>query len=73
MMLRADVRYVDDAGRLTQAGIIALTGEISALERRIAAAEARIAAAAAVANASGGGTIDAEARAQLAAIKAALT
>lgn len=35
--------------------------------------ETKIAAAAAVANAAGGGTVDTQARAQLAAIKAALT
>jgi hypothetical protein len=68
-MIRYDIQYVDKDGSLTQAGWQML----AAMERRLAAAEALIAAAAAVANAAGGATVDAEARAQLAAIKVALT
>lgn len=68
-MIRADVAYVEPDGSLTQAGWQVLAD----LERRLLAAEAKIAAAAAVANAAGGATVDTQARAQLAAIKVALT
>lgn len=68
-MIRADVVYVDKDGTLTQAGWQVFAD----LERRALAAEAKIAAAAAVANAAGGGTVDTQARAQLAAIRVALT
>lgn len=68
-MIRADVVYVDKDGTLTQAGWQVFAD----LERRALAAEAKIAAAAAVADAAGGATVDAQARAQLAAIKVALT
>ena len=68
-MIRADVVYVDKDGTLTQAGWQVFAD----LERRALAAEAKIAAAAAVANAAGGATVDAQARAQVAAIRMALT
>lgn len=68
-MIRADVVYLDKDGTLTQAGWQVFAD----LERRALAAEAKIAAAAAVADAAGGATVDAQARAQLAAIKVALT
>ena len=72
-MLRTDVGYVDAQGRLTQAGFQAFQSEMTSLAARLSAAEAKIAAAAAVANAAGGVTVDAEARAQLVAIRSALT
>lgn len=72
-MLRTSEQYVTPDGRLTQAGWQALTAEFTALATRLSTAEAKIAAAAAVANAAGGITVDAEARAQLAAIRSALT
>ena len=72
-MLRTSEPYVDARGRLTQIGWQAFTTEFNAMATRITALEAKIAAAAAVANAAGGATIDAQARTQLAAIKAALT
>ena len=68
-MIRADVVYVDKDGTLTQAGWQVFAD----IEGRALAAEAKIAAAAAVADAAGGATVDAQARAQLAAIKVALT
>ena len=72
-MLRTDVRYVSPQGEFTQAGVVAIRSEMQALSVRLAAAEAKIAAAAAIANAAGGATVDTEARAQLAAIRSALT
>ncbi len=68
-MIRFDVVYVDADRTLTQAGYEVLRD----MDRRLQAAEARIAAAAAVVNAAGGATVDAQARTQLAAIKTALT
>lgn len=65
MRLRTDIQYFTPDGRLTQAGFQAFN-EITTLSSKIAAA-------AAIANAAGGATVDTEARAQLAAIKAALT
>lgn len=66
MALRTDIKFVTQDGMLTQAGAQAFTSEINVLA-------AKIAAAAAVPNASGGATVDTQARAQLAAIKVALT
>lgn len=71
--LRTDTPYTFGDGRLTPAGWQALQGALDAQEARLAALETKVAAAAAVANATGGATIDAEARTQLAGIKAALT
>lgn len=67
-MIRMGVSYVMPGGSLTKAGYDALI----ALDRRLQAIEDRLSAAAAVADATGGATVDAEARAELAAIKAAL-
>lgn len=67
-MIRADFPYTEAGGRLTKAGYDAL----SDLERRIADLEARLDAVAAVAAASGGILVDAQARDEIAAIKAAL-
>ncbi len=66
MPLRTDVIYFTPDGRLTQAGFQAFTNEIST-------AAAKIAAAAAVADATGGATVDTQARAELIAIKTALS
>lgn len=52
-------------GTLTDAGYFALNGIVQRLDRLLAAV-------AAVPDATGGATVDAEARAELAAIKAAL-
>jgi hypothetical protein len=68
MTLRMGEPYVDQRGGLTQTGWQAFT----AMEERIADLEAKLAAAAAVSDATGGATIDAEARAELIAIKGAL-
>ncbi len=71
-MIRVGVQYVLPSGGLTKAGWDVL----SPLDRvlvRLDAIEAKLAAAVAVAGAAGGATVDAEARAELAAIKAALT
>lgn len=73
MNLRMAEVYVDAQGRLTQAGWQALQGALDAQAGRIAVIEANLAAAAAVANATGGATVDTQARAELVAIKAALT
>lgn len=73
MMLRLRERYITASGELTDAGWSALQGAFDAQEDRIAALEAKVAAAAAVADAAGGGTVDTQARTQLAGIKAALT
>ena len=73
MKLQMSEVYVDRFGRLTQAGWQALQGALDAQGTRLAAVEAKVAAAAAVANATGGATIDAEARTQLAGIRTALT
>lgn len=73
MKLRTDIPYVTKDGRLTPAGWQALQGVLDSQDARLAALDAKIAAAAAVANATGGTTIDAEARAQLAGIKGALS
>lgn len=72
-MLRLREKYITPTGELTDAGWQALQGEFDAQEARIAALEAKVAAAAAVANAAGGGTVDAQARTQLAGIRSALT
>lgn len=65
MTLRTDVVYFTPNGMLTQAGFQAFSAEISTLARKLAAA-------AAIANSSGGATIDTQARAELIAIKGAL-
>jgi hypothetical protein len=72
-MLRLREKYVTPTGELTDAGWQALQGAFDEQEARIAALEVKVAAAAAVANAAGGGTVDTQARTQLAGIKAALT
>jgi hypothetical protein len=72
-MLRVSEIYIDAQGRLTQAGYLAFTTTLNAQAARITALEAKIAAAAAVANASGGATVDTQARTQLAGIRTALT
>lgn len=60
-MIRRDLPYVDGDGRLTQAGYDALV----VLDRiRVAVSQ--------VADPTGGGTVDAEARAAIVAIKAAI-
>lgn len=64
-MIRKGVPYINPDGTLTDAGYFALRGEFDALAKKLAAA-------AAVPDATGGATVDAEARAELAAIKAAL-
>ena len=68
MTLRMGEPYVDQHGGLTQTGWQAFT----AMEERIADLEAKLAAAVAVANATGGATVDTQARAELIAIKGAL-
>lgn len=68
MTLRMGETYIDQGGMLTQAGWQAF----SDMERRVAELEAKLAAAAAVADAAGGATVDAEARAELVAVKGAL-
>lgn len=65
-MLRTDVVYVKPDGTFTQAGVQAIARELQSLNSKLTAA-------AAVPNAVGGATIDAQARAQLAAIKAAIS
>lgn len=67
-MIRTDVPYFTADGRLTKAGF----DVFSAMERETKALKAKIAAAAAIADAAGGATVDAEARAELVAIKGAL-
>jgi hypothetical protein len=67
-MIRKGLAYVHPDGSLTDAGYFALNG----LERAVSELTARLDAAALVADAAGGGTVDAEARAELVAIKAAL-
>lgn len=69
MRVRTDIQYFTPDGRLTQAGWAVFT----AIADQSEAAATKIAAAAAVPDAIGGGTMDAQARAQLAAIKVALT
>lgn len=64
-MLRTDIRYVNPDGTLTQAGAMAIQTEIDRVARKLAAA-------AAVADPTGGGTVDAQARAAIVAIKGAL-
>lgn len=70
-MLRTDVVYVKPDGTFTQAGVQAVQRELLALG--VSALGVKITAAAAVPNATGGATVDTQARAQLAAIKVALT
>jgi hypothetical protein len=70
--LRTDIQYFTPDGRLTQAGFQAF-GQITTLTATVSTLQAKIAAAAAIANAAGGATIDTEARAQLAAVRSALT
>lgn len=70
-MIRQGARYVDQSGCLTTEGYLALT-RIDQMEASLAALAAKLDAAAAVADATGGSTVDAEARAELVAIKAAL-
>lgn len=67
-MIRRGARYVDASGGLTLEGYLALSG----MDDRLSALEARLAAVLAVPDATGGGTVDAQARAELVAIKAAL-
>jgi len=64
-MIRKGIPYVNPDGTLTDAGYFALNGIEQRLDRMLAAV-------AAVPDATGGVTVDAEARAELAAIKAAL-
>lgn len=64
-MIRKGIPYINPDGTLTDAGYFALNGEFEKLAKKLAAA-------AAVPDAAGGATVDAEARAELAAIKAAL-
>lgn len=71
-MIRKGVRYIDQNGMLTTEGYLAL-GRLDGIEQGLAALSAKIEAAAAVPDASGGATVDAEARAQLAAIRAAIS
>jgi hypothetical protein len=66
-MIRSDRPYVA-GGMLTIEGYAVF----SDMERRIEELEAKLAAVVAVADATGGATIDAEARAELVAIKGAL-
>ena len=61
MTLRTDIQYFTPDGRLTQAGFQAFSG-----------LEIKLAAAAAIPNASGGATIDTQARAELIALKGSL-
>lgn len=61
-MLRTDIRYVNPDGTLTQAGAMAIQTEIDRVARKLAAA-------AAVADPTGGGTVDVQARAAIVAIK----
>jgi hypothetical protein len=75
-VLRQDVAYVGGNGMLTKAGydlFIGLFRDQADTAARLSAAEGKIAAAAAIANASGGATVDTQARAQLAAIRSALS
>lgn len=67
-MIRTDREYVRN-GMLTQEGFSVFTR----MESRLAEIEAKLAAVVAVADATGGATVDAEARAEVAAIKGALT
>lgn len=64
-MIRKGIPYTNPDGSLTDAGYFALRSEFDALAKKLAAV-------AAVPDATGGATVDAEARAELAAIKAAL-
>lgn len=64
-MIRKGIPYINPDGTLTDAGFFALNGIAQRLDRMLAAV-------AAVPDATGGATVDAEARAELAAIKAAL-
>jgi phosphoribosylformylglycinamidine (FGAM) synthase-like amidotransferase family enzyme len=66
-MIRMDLRMVDATGRLTRAGYEALI----VMERDLAAAKAKLDAISALTAPSGGATIDAQARASIAAIIAA--
>jgi len=72
-MLRTSEAYITKDGKLTQAGYQAFQKLFADQAARIAALEAKIAAAAAVANATGGATIDTQARTQLSGIRSALT
>ena len=67
-MIRMDRRYVSADGKLTQEGYEVLAG----LERSLASIASKLEAASDVADASGGGTQDSQARAELILIKAAL-
>ena len=67
-MMRIDRRYVTEGGTMTPEGFAVF----SAMERDIADMKARLDAAAAVADATGGATVDTQARAELVAIKGAL-
>jgi hypothetical protein len=68
-MIRADIRYFYADGTATKAGYDMLVS----LFARVEALEARLNAAAAVADATGGATVDTEARAELQAITGALS
>ena len=67
-MMRIDRRYVTAGGTLTPEGFAMFT----TMERDIADMKARLDAAAAVADATGGATVDTQARAELVAIKGAM-
>jgi len=67
-MIRTDIRYFTPEGTLTKAGYDVL----ASLSADLAAVQAKLVAAAAVADAAGGATVDAEARAELVAVKGAL-
>lgn len=69
-MIRTDVQYVTPQGKLTKAGWDALQGLDGALVR-LAAVEAKLDAIGAVVAPVGGATVDAQARAAVAAIIAA--
>lgn len=68
-MIRTDIRYFYADGTATKAGYDMLVS----LFARVEALEARLNAAADVADATGGATVDTEARAELVAIKGALS
>lgn len=67
-MIRTDVQYMTQDGKLTKAGYDVFV----AMERDVRVMRAKLAAMAAVANAAGGATVDAQARAELVAIKGAV-
>lgn len=66
--MRSSEGYFTQDGRPTRVG----EAYFADLERQIAALQAKLAAVAAVAGATGGATVDTQARAELVAIKGAL-